>query len=94
MGQKKPNAWGLYDMSGNVWEWVWDVHEDYPEETLLVDYEGPDRISYRTERGGSWWVSAGGVRIANRGDSTPGVRITDLGFRLVRSAVNGPVLDK
>ena len=88
VGLKKPNAWGLYDMSGNVWEWVWDWHDDYPEGSELVDYDGHSEISYRVERGGSWWASEGAARVSNRGDSTPGVRTTDLGFRLVRSATS------
>ena len=78
VGLKKPNAWGLYDMSGNVWEWVWDWHDDYPEGSELVDYDGHSEISYRVERGGSWWASEGAARVSNRGDSTPGVRTTDL----------------
>jgi len=85
VGQKKPNAWGLYDMSGNVWEWVWDWHEAYPSGPSIVDYDGHHEMSYRVERGGSWWAAEGASRVANRGDSTPGVRTTDLGFRLARS---------
>ena len=72
VGLKKPNAWGLYDMSGNVWEWVWDWHDDYPGDSELVDYEGHSEISYRVERGGSWWAAEGAARVSNRGDSTPG----------------------
>ena len=53
VGQKKANAWGLYDMLGNVWEWCYDWHEDYPMKNL-TDYTGPENGSDRVYRGGCW----------------------------------------
>ncbi|MBW7475322.1 formylglycine-generating enzyme family protein [Paenibacillus oenotherae] len=73
VGQKEPNAWGLYDMLGNVWEWCWDL---YDEEVYG---------SYRIFRGGSWAEVARGCGATCRRRSHPTFRIEDLGFRLARS---------
>ena len=84
VGQKKPNGFGLYDMLGNVWEWVWDWYGDYP----LVPTDnpsGPDTGSSRVRRGGSWSYVAHVCRSAIRFLAEPGYRIYFLGFRLSRS---------
>ncbi|MBT2289356.1 formylglycine-generating enzyme family protein [Paenibacillus albidus] len=73
VGQKQPNAWGLYDMIGNVWEWCWDLYDQ--------DVYG----SYRIFRGGSWAEEARGCGATCRRRSHPTFRIDDLGFRLTRS---------
>src|SRR5262249_32811909 len=83
VGQKKPNAWGLYDMHGNVWEWVQDLYWPYPAGAAVnpVEYDpGSDRMS----RGGSWLDGAGGCRSAYRSNVAPGFHYSLLGLRLLR----------
>lgn len=77
VGLKIPNAWGLHDMIGNVWEWCWDVFD--PE------VYGP----YRVFRGGGWFDEPRGCRASCRRKSHPTFQVDDLGFRLVRS-MSGP----
>ena len=87
---REPNAWGLYDMSGNVWEWAWDQYDGYypagtysnPDEDPVVS---PTGGSGRVSRGGSWYYPARDCRSANRHVFSPGARSSDLGFRLSRS---------
>jgi formylglycine-generating enzyme required for sulfatase activity/tRNA A-37 threonylcarbamoyl transferase component Bud32 len=84
VGQKRPNAWGLFDMHGNVWEWVWDWFGDYPEGRVVAP-TGPGTGTGRVERGGSWGGYAGNCRSANRVNIGPGSTYSDLGFRPARS---------
>jgi formylglycine-generating enzyme required for sulfatase activity len=86
-GQKKPNAWGLYDMHGNVSEWVRDWYGfDYYENSPSADPTGPESGSYRIYRGCSWFGSAADCRPALRGFNFPIDGLYNVGFRLVRTA--------
>ena len=82
VGRKAPNAFGLHDMLGNVWEWVGDWKGDYPGGTL-TDPDGPSSGSARVGRGGGWYFSARYCRSAYRGRYSPGIRYNGLGFRLL-----------
>lgn len=85
VGRKEPNAWGLYDMEGNVWEWVGDWYQaDYYARGETVDPKGPARGTARVQRGGSWRQAAANVRLANRAKGGVSARSPDVGFRLVR----------
>jgi formylglycine-generating enzyme required for sulfatase activity/serine/threonine protein kinase len=82
--KKQPNAWGFYDMHGNVWEWCQDWSGDYLG-GKEVDPTGPSSGKYRVLRGGSWNGFPGYCRSANRGRLDPGSRISFGGFRVART---------
>ncbi|WP_410646997.1 formylglycine-generating enzyme family protein [Amycolatopsis sp. cmx-4-54] len=73
VGGKAPNAWGLYDMLGNVWEWCWDV------------YDAEVYGEYRVLKGGGWYDEHWSCRASVRRRSHPTFRVDDVGFRLARS---------
>lgn len=82
---KCANAWGLYDMHGNVWEWVQDWYRTgYPAVAKSRDPQGPAEGVQRVIRGGHFISMAASVRSAFRGRSDPGTRIAGIGARLVR----------
>ena len=86
VGQLQPNAWGLYDMHGNVWEWCQDVWQDAYTGGTVIDYSGPTEGWLRVARGGSWLYSANYCRSANRDSYGPNNRCSDIGFRVVLAA--------
>ncbi len=97
VGQKQPNAWGLFDMLGNVWEYCWDKYDEnyynlltaagssgsgQKYKIVVQNPRGPSSSAYRVDRGGGCCSSAGAVRAANRSMSKPRNRYAGVGFRL------------
>ena len=93
VGQKQPNAWGLYDMCGNLWEWCNDFYEvDYYGSSPKLDPKGPDTGKTKVVRGGCWRVSAENCRSGYRYNENPGYADVCFGydiygFRCVRKVV-------
>jgi len=89
VGQKQPNAWGLYDTHGNVWEWVQDWYgAKYYSSNTASDPAGPAEGTFRVMRGGSWDDDAAYARVAVRSIGEPNYRHgnfdLEIGFRCVR----------
>lgn len=85
VGSKKANAWFLKDLSGNVWEWVWDWYADSYKAAGGQDPVGPASGSGRVVRGGSWVSNTVIARVAVRNGGAPASRGSGVGFRLARS---------
>lgn len=95
VGQKQPNAWGLFDMSGNLWEWCNDFYAvDYYSQSPPTDPKGPDSGQTKVVRGGAWRFSAERCRSGYRYNENPGYADVCFGydiygFRCVRKAGTG-----
>ena len=87
VGQLQPNAWGLYDMAGNVWEWCWDYYGVYPGGSV-TDPQGTSSSSLRAYRGGGWDSDGQYCRSASRRDRDPASAVRHIGFRV--ALVPGP----
>lgn len=84
--QKRPNELGLYDMNGNVWEWVWDVYDwNYYKTSPAIDPRGPASGPYRVMRGGAWYNYGNYAQVTTRQNHDPGFRQNSVGFRIARS---------
>jgi formylglycine-generating enzyme required for sulfatase activity len=88
VGEKKANAWGLYDMHGNMGEWCSDWYGRYPK-GAVSDPTGPKEGSIRVGRGGSWSIVAAHCRSASRDGLDPSIRFRNIGFRVALSSQSG-----
>jgi formylglycine-generating enzyme required for sulfatase activity len=86
VGHKGPNELGLYDMNGNVWQWVWDIYDGgYYEKSPTHDPKGPSEGPYRSMRGGAWYNNQNYVTVSSRQNNNPAFKQNSVGFRIARN---------
>jgi formylglycine-generating enzyme required for sulfatase activity len=90
VGRKAQNAWGLFDMLGNVAEWTQDSYAPYRRVEAETDPKGPESGSARVVRGGSWRSFPPALRCAARASAGGAYQLGHVGFRVVRDAGFGP----
>lgn len=91
VGTKKPNELGIYDMTGNIFEWCADWYsQNWYSVSPPDNPKGPDGGVHRVIRGGSWFYDLTGLRVSDRASANPEYRYGYIGFRLCRSATPDP----
>jgi formylglycine-generating enzyme required for sulfatase activity len=85
VGSLPANPWGLHEMHGNVWEWVEDTYDPYPEVATDSSPRVDGDESKRVLRGGSYYIFPQGLRSARRKGDPPGLRFSGFGFRVART---------
>ena len=86
VAQKKPNELGLFDMNGNLWEWVWDWYDgNYYKTSPGSNPSGPETGAYRVMRGGAWYNAGNYCTVYTRQNAGPSFRQNSVGFRVART---------